>query len=99
MKTTVSKSDFRDAFQAIRPDNFSYEGLGELFDWAEEYEANSDQEMELDVIAFCVDFSEYENIEEFQIDYDAEKYETWDDVENETIVIEFGNGSAIVGAF
>ena len=36
MKTTVYLNEFRDAFQKIRPDNFSYEGLGALFEYLEE---------------------------------------------------------------
>jgi predicted ArsR family transcriptional regulator len=58
MKTTVSVYDFRDAFQKCRPDNFTYEGLGVLFDYLEEYEESSGEELELDVIAICCDFSE-----------------------------------------
>ena len=58
MKQTVSLSDFRDAFQSIRPDNFSYEGLEALFDWLEELDA--DCETELDVIALCCEYSEHE---------------------------------------
>jgi len=58
MKTTVSVYDFRDAFQKIRPDNFSYEGLGALFEYLEECEADVGEEYELDVIAICCDFSE-----------------------------------------
>jgi predicted ArsR family transcriptional regulator len=58
MKTTVSIYDFRREFQAIRPNNFSYEGLGILFDYLEELGDSCGEEMELDVIAICCDFSE-----------------------------------------
>jgi hypothetical protein len=58
MKTSVSVSDFRDAFNALRPDNFSYEGLGVLFEYLEEYEDSCGVEVELDVIAICCDFNE-----------------------------------------
>ena len=58
MKTTVSIYDFRREFQAIRPNNFSYEGLGILFDYLEEMEHSCAHEIELDVIAICCDFSE-----------------------------------------
>lgn len=55
MKTTVNISQFRDAFrQCGRQDQFSYEGLGLLFDYFEEL----DPDMELDVIAICCDYSE-----------------------------------------
>ena len=59
MKTTVSKSDFRDAFRAMgRTDQFSYEGLGELFDYIERYEEDTGTEWELDVIALCCEYYE-----------------------------------------
>jgi hypothetical protein len=98
MKTTVTKHDFREAFRTLRPDNFSYEGLGELFDYIEELEEDAGmKEIELDVIAFCVDFSEYESIEEFQTDY-GDEYKDWDDVDEHTTVIPVGDG-AIVASF
>jgi hypothetical protein len=58
MKQSVSFYTFRDAFKAVRPNNFSYEGLQTLFDYLEQYEQDCGQEMELDVIAICCDFSE-----------------------------------------
>jgi hypothetical protein len=61
MKTTVSKYDFERAFaDAGRKDQFSYEGLAVLFDYLEELEASTGQELELDVIALCCDY--YEDI-------------------------------------
>ena len=62
MKQTVSLNDFRDAFRAYdRLDNFSYDGLGALFEYLEELEEDTGEEMELDVIAICCDFSEYDS--------------------------------------
>jgi len=58
MKTTVTISAFRDEFKAIRPDNFSYEGLGILFQYLEDYEEITNEEIELDVIAICCEYSE-----------------------------------------
>jgi hypothetical protein len=59
MKTTISLYDFRDAFQRIgRGKQFSYDGLEILFDYLEDYEAGSGEEVELDVIALCCDFAE-----------------------------------------
>lgn len=99
MKTTVTKHDFREAFRTLRPNNFSYEGLGKLFDYIEELEEDTGHpEVELDVIAFCVDFSEYESIEEFQTDYGTDGFNDWDDVAGHTTVIPVGDG-AIVASF
>lgn len=60
MKTTVSQSDFHDAFRACdRLENFSYQGRNALFDYLEEYENDTGEEIELDVIGLCCDYSEY----------------------------------------
>jgi hypothetical protein len=77
MKTTVNFSEFRDLFQQIRPDNFSYDGLKHLFSWLEQYEEDTGKEFELDVIAICCDFSEdyFQNIAD-QYGFDLSKYET-----------------------
>jgi hypothetical protein len=58
MKTYISQYDFRRAFQECRPDNFSYDGLKVLFEYLEEYEMDIGEELELDVIGLCCDFSE-----------------------------------------
>ena len=58
MKKTINLYQFRDAFMDIRPDSFSYEGLELLFNWYEEYEDSTGEEMELDVIAICGDWDE-----------------------------------------
>lgn len=59
MKTTVSLYDFREAFRTMgRNDNFSYEGLELLFEYLEQYESDSGEELELDVIALCCDYYE-----------------------------------------
>ena len=59
MKTTVSKYDFECAFvDAGRKDQFSCEGRAVLFDYLEQLEADTGQELELDVIALCCDYYE-----------------------------------------
>jgi hypothetical protein len=58
MKTTVSIYDFRRAFEECRPNNFSYEGLAVLFNYFEELEESTGEELELDVIAMCCDYVE-----------------------------------------
>ena len=68
MKQTVNFYQFSDEFKTIRPNNFSYEGLQALFDYLEEYEQDTGEEMELDVIALCSDYTE-QTLEEFNRDY------------------------------
>ena len=70
MKQTINLSQFRDEFNSIRPNNFSYEGLEILFDYLEEMEPDLD----LDVIALCCDYSEstIDNlIQDYDIDFDG----------------------------
>ena len=89
MKTTVDIYIFRNAFQAIRPDNFSYDGLTALFDYLEEQGSN-EAEVELDVIAFCCEFTEYADIAEYNQSYSGAygtDAETIDDIREHTIVI------------
>lgn len=71
MKQTVYLSDFRDSFKRIRPDNFSYEGLGLLFDYFEQLEDDTGEEIELDVIAICCDYSE-DTPENIAMSYDID---------------------------
>jgi predicted ArsR family transcriptional regulator len=59
MKTTISRYDFERAFvDAGRKDQFSYEALGLLFAYLEEYEESTGEEIELDVIALCCEYYE-----------------------------------------
>jgi hypothetical protein len=84
MKQTVRFGTFQQAFEALRPDNFSYEGLTILFDYLEQWEADSGEDLELDVIAICCDFSEdtvediahYYSIDLDGCEDDSERFET-----------------------
>ena len=79
IKQTVTESDLRDAFQAIRPDNFSYEGLGALYEYLWDLSEDIGEDIELDVIALCCDFTEYsedEAREEFDIGVDVEDWQS-----------------------
>lgn len=58
MKKTITLYDFRDAFKALRPENFSYDGLEVLYDYLTDLEEGTGEEIELDVIELCCTFSE-----------------------------------------
>ena len=77
MKQNVNFSTFQTAFESIRPDNFTYEGLTQLFDYFESYEADTGEEIELDVIAICCEYEEL-SIEEIIRQYNIEA----DDIED-----------------
>lgn len=59
MKLSLNKYGFERAFvDANRKEQFSYEALGLLFDYFEDYEEQTGEEIELDVIAICCDYCE-----------------------------------------
>jgi len=100
MKQSITKCQFSDAFRDHdRQDQFTYDGLNALYDYLERYEEDTGCDVELDVIALCCEYTEYEDLEEFQKNYDAEDYETVEDIEKETCVILIGNGSFIIQDF
>ena len=97
MKESVNFSRFCDAFQ-IRKENFSYEGKQALFDYLEQYEADTGEEIELDVIALCCDYAEYDNLEDFQYDHGNE-YEDLEAIEEKTQVIRIDDDKFIIQQF
>jgi len=90
MKITVTESMFKDHFKACgRGDQFSYAALGSLFEYYDEMESDMGEEMELDPVAICCDWSEYATASEaaremsdWEPDPDAE------DGDNETAALE-----------
>ena len=72
MKIQITKTDFRNAFKETnRQDNFTPYGLGKLFDYLEDYEEQTGEQVELDVVALCCEYSEYESFEELQQNYNV----------------------------
>jgi len=94
MIQTINVSDFRDAFRACgRKDQFSYEGLGILFDYLEEIEPDFD----LDVIALCCDYSE-DSPEDIAEAYGIDLPEDQDEIEHKEIVRDYlDNHTSVVG--
>ena len=77
MKQTITENQFMDAFRDCGRyggdnDNFSYEALQLLFENFQELEQETGEEMELDPISICCDFSEA-TLEEILNDYDREE--------------------------
>ena len=91
---TIDIYEFRRAFTDYdRADQFSYEGLGALFDWLEELAEDTGAPYELDVIALCCEFTEYNDLDEIKQAYNTVK--TIDDLHDRTIAIEFDGGIII----
>jgi hypothetical protein len=85
MKDTVTRSTFTDAMR----EHFTYEAIQALWDYFEQYEGDTGEELELDPVAFRCEFNEYSSLEDFHNDYDKEEYPTMEDIENSTTVIPF----------
>jgi hypothetical protein len=100
MINTINKYEFSDAFHKMgRGDQFSYEGLIALFDYLEMLEDDIGEPIELDVISLCCEYSEYDNLKEFQNDY-GDEYESIDDIENDTTLIKIEDEEGfIIGNF
>ena len=87
----VSENDFLQAFvQRGRGESFSYEGQKALFEYLEQYAEDTGEAVELDVIALCCEYSEYESLAAFKNEYGGD-HETFDDIERETQVIYTGD--------
>lgn len=92
MKQTIGLSEFRSAFHNMgRGNQFSYDGLKALFNYLEEV----DEDMELDVIALCCEFKEYEDEEALCSEHGM----TIDEISDRAIVIRADNGAVIVSQF
>ena len=88
---------FERAFSAAgRKDQFSYNGLHALFEYLDDLSDDIGEDIEMDVVALCCEWSEYESLEAYCLDYGAE-YESLDDLRDHTEVIEF-DGGIIVAA-
>tara|TARA_R110000751_G_scaffold191952_1_gene297546 strand:+ start:165 stop:446 length:282 start_codon:yes stop_codon:yes gene_type:complete len=78
--------DFEMAFKRYERENFSYDGLKALFEYLEEYEEGTGEEIELDVIALCCEYAEYDSLKEYNDDYGT-KYGEIDLIQDDTMLI------------
>ena len=97
MIDTVTRHTFIDTFRKLRPNNFSYEGLNALFDFYEELEDGTGEQIEFDPIAICCDWSEYDSFEEIKEEYDC--INTEEDLHAHTQAIPLENGGYIIFNF
>jgi hypothetical protein len=89
----ISKGEFIHKFTALRPNNFSREGLEALYGYFEEL--SEDQNIQFDVIAICCDFTEYDSLAEFNLDYGT-KFDEVEEIWDLTQVIHIDNEKFII---
>ena len=95
MKTTVNQSEFIDSFRRYdRYDQFGYDALCSLFAHFEEVKEDTGEEIELDVIAICCEYS-VDSVEDIASSYDID-IEDMDEDEARDAVLEYLNDNTTV---
>lgn len=90
MHQSVTFSAFCDSFRNLdRQDQFTYSGKRVLFDYLEQYEEDTGDSIELDVIALCCEYVESthdEVIRDYSLDKDTTDEEVLEWLQDCTIV-------------
>jgi len=94
IKQTTNLLQFCDSFSESHKNQFTYEGKRALFDYLEQYSDDTGEDVELDIIALCCEYTEYENMEELQKNYTSIK--NMEDLEDHTMVIKIENSEAFI---
>lgn len=97
MYMNINWYDFKNEFQSIRPNNFSDDGLFALFEYLEDIEGQTGEPIELDVIAICCDFAEYESLEDMKQSYPD--YKTEEAFADQTLILPLDNGGYVIQQF
>ena len=99
MKTTVNSHQFVESFRACgRESQFSRAALFALFEYLEEYENSTGEEIELDPIGICCEWAEYSSAREAASEYgfeaeDDDEAEMW--LGRKTTVVQFDGGLVV----
>ncbi len=100
IKETVNEYRFMDAFRDsdTYKNNFSYHGLKALYEHLEQLSEDIGENIELDIVAICCDYSEfdsalecyiqYQNIDDLEGDDDEKEAQALEWLQNQTQVIE-----------
>ena len=99
MKKTIDKYDFINEFEKYgRGNQFTRAGLIALFEYLEQYEEDAEEQIELDVIGLCCEYTEYSSIDEFNNNGGIE-CDTIEELEEYTQVIRVDDKSFIIQDF
>jgi len=100
MKKTINFYNFRKEFyKAGREEEFTYNARKALFYNLKEYEEATGEEIELDVVALCCEYTEFENIEEFWEAYGQDGYPDIEAIEENTQVIMIDDEAFLILSF
>lgn len=104
MKLTLTFASFCDEWNGWtdRKDTFSFAGKRALFDYLEQYEQETGEDLELDIISLCCDFTEYDSMLEAAQEHDkdiTDEKEAREYLEDNTTVIDVQGGGVIIQNF
>jgi hypothetical protein len=97
MKQTIYQHDFINAFKNsdTYKNNFSYEGLQLLFNYLEDYENDTGEQIELDIVALCCEYSE-DTIENIIMQFGIDVSNAQDEADRHQIVVDYLNDNSYV---
>ena len=72
IKKTINFSQFCDSFSDTYKDNFTYDGKRALFDYLEQLSDDIGEDIELDPIALCCEYTEYSDLYEAVYEYSTD---------------------------
>ena len=77
----INKNNFIDAFRGSETykDNFTYEGLQALYTYIDDLSDDIGENIELDIIALCCDYSQFDSAMEAMEQYQPEDMPTVDE--------------------
>ena len=88
--------ELRHEFQSFgRGEQFSRQGFDALYKYLDDLSEDSGEDIQLDVIALCCEWSEYGSIEEACDQY-SDDIQTLDDLNDHTMVLLLDNGGVMV---
>tara|TARA_B100001964_G_scaffold9058_1_gene9667 strand:+ start:114 stop:413 length:300 start_codon:yes stop_codon:yes gene_type:complete len=94
MRQEITESQFVDEIVGDEYNSMSYEGARALYEYLEEMEDNGGEEMSFCKADIRCQYTEYENIEEVQEDYNDIK--TLADLKDRTVVIEIPKSEKLI---
>jgi hypothetical protein len=90
----VNFNQFCDSFSDTYKNNFTYEGKEVLYEYLENYSIDTDENIELDTIALCCEYTQYDNLEELQTNYTDIK--SIEELEDKTQVIHIKDSDSFI---
>ena len=94
--SNVSFCEFCDMFyNHDREDQFSYKGREALYNWYSDLSEEQGEDLEVDIVAICCEWTEYNDLEDYN-EQNGSEYEEINDLRKDCIIIVSDSGSLLV---